>query len=190
MKTKATTKPPAMTTAIHAAALFFLLCGPAGGASLNHYLRGDLHRNLFPTSDEATDAPVLLAESHVRESRDVSDSGISMDDYHKYLGYAALGTALAAGVSGSDNGFHKSAGAATAVLAVAACATGFWEYSNYFDVNEGLSKHNIHIVLGTLAAVGFVAAAADAFANDDKGHAGVGIASGVVMVLPVAVLHF
>jgi hypothetical protein len=111
-------------------------------------------------------------------------------DAHKYLGYGTLLMAAAAGVSGGDNGFHKSAGVGAAVLGVAACGTGFYAYDNYFDLNEGFSWHNIHIVLGALATAGFVAVAASAISNDDNSHAGLGIGSTALVVIPILVLKF
>jgi len=165
--------------------------GPAFAASLNHYLSGASGKvsGALLTRD-ASSGNMLLADNSLRTASGSPDSRFSMGKMHKYLGYATLGAALAAGVSGADDGFHKGAGTAAAALAVAACATGFSEYSSYFDASEGLSMHNIHIVLATLATAGFVATAANAFANDDDGHAGLGIASGVLMVVPVVVLHF
>jgi hypothetical protein len=164
---------------------------PALAASLDHYLSGAPGKvsGSLLTCD-ASSGNMLLADNSPRTASGSTDSRFSMGKMHKYLGYATLGAALAAGVSGSDDGFHKGVGTAAAALAVATCVTGFSEYSNYFDVSEGLSMHNIHIVLGTLATAGFVATAANAFANDDDGHAGLGIASGVLMVVPVVVLHF
>ena len=50
----------------------------------------------------------------------------SMGKLHKYTGYATILAAAAAAVSGSDDGFHKGAGDATAALAVATCITGFY----------------------------------------------------------------
>jgi len=116
--------------------------------------------------------------------------GFDMGRAHKYLGYGTVIMAVAAGASGGDNGFHKSAGVGAAVLGVATCGTGFYEYGNYFNANEGFSKHNIHIVLGSLATAGFIAAAASAIGNDDTSHAGVGIGSTALAVIPIIVLKF
>jgi hypothetical protein len=164
-------------------------------ASLDQYLsdsKANVSQSLLTC--DASSGNMLLADNSAQSASGSTDSRFSMGKLHKYLGYATLAAGLAAGVSGSDDGFHKGAGTLAAALAVATCTTGFSEYSNYFDVSEGLSIHNIHIVLGTLATAGFVATVANAYANDDdednKGHAGLGIASGVLMVVPVVVLHF
>ncbi|MFZ2631465.1 MAG: hypothetical protein WA081_11040 [Desulfosalsimonadaceae bacterium] len=165
--------------------------GSAFAASIDQYLSGSggkVSQTLLTC--DASSGNMILADNSARTGSGASDSRVSMGKLHKYLGYATLGAALAAGVSGSDDGFHKGAGTLAAALAVATCATGFSEYAEYFDASEGLSMHNIHIVLGTLATAGFVATAANAYANDDDGHAGLGIASGVLMVVPVVVLHF
>jgi len=113
-----------------------------------------------------------------------------MGKLHKSMGYGTIIAAAAAGVSGSDDGFHKGAGDAAAALALATCITGFAEYSHYFDMDEGMSTYNIHIVLATLATAGFVATAIDANVNDDDGHAGLGIGSTVLMTFPIVILHF
>jgi len=165
--------------------------GSAFAASIDQYLsvsQGKVSKSLLTC--DASSGNMMLADSSVRINYDSDDYEFSMGKLHKYLGYATLGAALVAGASGSDSGFHKGMGTLTAAMAVATCTTGFSEYSNYFDINEGLSVHNIHIVLGTLATAGFVATVANAYANDDNGHAGLGIASGVLVVVPVVVLHF
>jgi hypothetical protein len=48
----------------------------------------------------------------------------------------------------------------------------------------------IHIVLATLATAGFVAVAASAISNDDNSHAGLGIGSTALAVIPILVLKF
>ena len=165
--------------------------GSALAASIDQYLSGRSGKvsGALLTCD-ASSGNMMLADNRANSGYEASEIRIDMGELHKYLGYATLGAVLVAGASGSDNGFHKGAGTLAAALAVATCTTGFSEYSNYFDASEGLSPHNIHIVLGTLATAGLVATVANAYANEDKGHAGLGVASGVLMVVPVVVLHF
>jgi hypothetical protein len=171
----------------------FILClfGAADvsfAASLDQYLNRDA---------DSSNQPVLLAAGQGTENfsygaKKESEQSCWMyaGDAHKYLGYGTLLMAVTAGVSGGDNGFHKGAGVSAAVLGVATCTTGFYAYDNYFDLSEGFSKHNIHIVLGTLATVGFVATAASAISNDNTSHAGVGIGSTALAAIPIIVLKF
>ena len=175
-------------------AVFVFICGiaipgSASAASLDNYLNsnmGTIDSFVF----NASHPPDIMPEGNHASNTKTSRYGSIMGKVHGYLGYGTVIAALAAGVSGSDDGFHKGAGNATAVLAVATCVTGFMEYNDYFDMDEGLSMHNIHIMIGTIAAAGFVATAIDANNKDDDGHAGLGIGSGVLIVVPIVVLHF
>jgi hypothetical protein len=172
--------------------VFMMVCifGSAqsgGTSSLEQYLNYD---------SSASNETIQIAAGQGTESfsYDKKESGktcwMNTGKAHKYLGYGTLLMAAAAGVSGGDNGFHKGAGIGAAVLGVAACGTGFYEYGNYFDLDEGFSKHNMHIVLGTLATAGFVLVAASAISDDDDSHAGLGIGSTALMVIPIIVLKF
>ena len=67
-----------------------------------------------------------------------------------------------------------------------AAATGYYVYSDYFDADEGLSTYNLHIVLGTIGAIGFATEAV--IAGTDSGHGGIGIGSAVAMGLAVAIV--
>lgn len=159
----------------------------AFSAMLDQYLGGNMGKlsgfSCGVSSSDMTSGSMALRPAN-------RNSGFSMGKVHKYTGYATILAAAAAAVSGSDDGFHKGAGNATAALALTTCITGFAEYGHYFDVDEGLSAYNIHIVLATLATAGFVATAVDANSNDDDGHAGLGIGSTVLMAVPVVILHF
>jgi hypothetical protein len=173
--------------------MVFILCvlGAANitsASSLEQYL----NRNA-----DSSNKPILFAAGQGSEKFSYGNNKESektcwmhAGDAHKYLGYGTVLMAVAAGASGGDNGFHKSAGVSAAVLGVATCATGFYEYDNYFDLDEGFSKHNIHIVLGTIATAGFVAVAASAISNDDNSHAGLGIGATALAAIPIIVLKF
>jgi len=110
---------------------------------------------------------------------------------HKCLGYGTLVSAGVTAGSSSSVEFHEAAGYAAAGLALATCITGFIEYSDYFNLEDGLSAYNIHVMLGTIGALGFASAVALG-ANTDGGgeHAGLGISSAIVMVLPVIVVRW
>ncbi len=160
----------------------------AAASSLTQVLNDDAntpHQSLLLAADQGAEP---FAYGTMKETPEIC--WINTGKAHKYLGYGSLLMAAAAGVSGGDNGFHKGAGVGAAVLGVAACGTGFYEYGHYFDLNDGFSKHNIHIVLGTIATAGFVAVAASAISQDDDSHAGLGIGSTALMVIPIIVLKF
>ncbi len=110
-----------------------------------------------------------------------SDAKISLDmgSLHKYLAYGTLVLAGVAATTGSGSATHHNAALGATTLAVMTAATGYYEYGDMFDTDEGLSAANIHIVLGTLGALGFAAEAI--IASSDVGHGGLGIASAVAM---------
>jgi len=126
------------------------------------------------------------------QPRSQTTSGVlSMGFLHKCLGYGSLlGAGITAGTSSSES-VHEGAGFSTAGLALATCITGFIAYSDYFDLSEGLSAYNLHIILGTAGAVGFGAASALGSGNDGGGaHVGLGSASTAMMVLPVILVRW
>lgn len=114
--------------------------------------------------------------------------GFNMASAHKYMGYTTLGLAVGAAVSSSSEDLHKSLGYAAAGMATMTCITGYLEYSDYFNMDDGLSKTNIHIVSGVAATAGFIVTAILG-ANDD-GHGGIGAASTVLMAVPIVVLKW
>ena len=176
-----------MTVVFFVCGLFFSSSTLA--ASLEQYLGSNMGQ-LVNFSCEVSN-PDMLPSINMTSPSTTRSYGSTMGKLHKYMGYGTIIAAAAAGVSGSGGGgFHKGAGNAAAALAVATCITGFAEYSDYFDMEEGLSTHNIHIVLATLATAGFVATAIDANDNDDDGHAGLGIGSTILMTIPIVILHF
>jgi hypothetical protein len=59
------------------------------------------------------------------------------------------------------------------------CATGYYEYGDMFEIDEGFSQYNLHIALGTLGAIGFAAEAI--IASTDSSHGGLGIGSTAAM---------
>jgi len=115
------------------------------------------------------------------KSATLSDSKLSLDmgSLHKYLAYGTLVLAGVAATTGSHSETHHSAAIGASMLAVMTAATGYYEYGDMFDMDEGLSAANIHIVLGTLGALGFAAEAV--IASSGGGHGGLGIASAAAM---------
>ena len=106
-------------------------------------------------------------------------ASLDMGSLHKYLAYGTIVLAGVAASTGSDSSTHHSAAIGASALAVMTAATGYYEYGDMFDMDENLSAANIHIVLGTLGAVGFAAEAV--IASTGGGHGGLGIASAAAM---------
>lgn len=163
----------------------------AGAASLAQYLDGSagtgVKAGILAVSEDIRMSPDM---SSGHETRGSQPSRFNMSSMHKYLGYGTLLFAAAAGVSGGDNGFHKAAGGGAAVMALAASATGYYEYRHYFNLDDGFSRYNIHIVLATLATVGFAAAAASAISDDNSNHAAPGVVSTGLAAVPILLLKF
>ncbi|NOY68784.1 MAG: hypothetical protein GXP53_04735 [Deltaproteobacteria bacterium] len=173
--------------------IFFIvgaLCVPqlSAALSLNQYLNNNVGQT--GNSILISSAQLEVRDNSLFASPATDTSRMNLRNAHKIFGYSTLLFAAMAGLSGGDNGLHKGTGIATAVMAVAACATGYSQYGDYFDKDEGLSAYNVHIVLGTMAAAGFVATAAMAGSNGGGGHAGAGIASTVLAVIPVIVIKW
>jgi hypothetical protein len=107
---------------------------------------------------------------------------------HKYLGYATAALAGITAASFSSKGFHEVAGYTTAGLSLITTAIGFYEYREYLDLDEGFTGYNMHMILETLATVGFIATAA---LQDGKSvHAAIGGVSTAMMILPIFVVHW
>ncbi len=120
------------------------------------------------------------------DSSSGGSSGLDIGSLHKYLGWGTLILAVVTGVSGSDSSLHHNSALAATAFGLGTAATGYYEYSDYFDTDEGLSSYNLHIVLGTLGAIGFATEAV--IASTDTGHGGIGIGSAVAMGLAVAIV--
>ena len=107
---------------------------------------------------------------------------------HKYLGYASAALAGLTAATFSTGSFHEVAGYTTAGLSLITTAIGFYEYGEYFDLDEGLTGYNMHMILETAATIGFMATAA---LQSEKGaHAVVGGVSTAMMILPIFVVHW
>lgn len=120
------------------------------------------------------------------ESTSGGSSGLDIRSLHKYLGWGTLLLACVTAVTGSDSSLHHNSALAATAFGLGTAATGYYEYSDYFDRDEGLSTYNLHIVLGTIGAIGFATEAV--IASTDSGHGGIGIGSAVAMGLAFAIV--
>ena len=107
------------------------------------------------------------------------NSALDMGFLHKYLGYATLLLAGVAAATGSDSSIHHYSAMGSATFGIMTLATGYHEYGDMFEMDEGFSKYNLHIALGTLGALGFATEAI--IASTDSDHGGLGIGSAIVM---------
>lgn len=152
--------------------------GPDWPAQFNAYeMRND--RNLWME-------PLSSTLSFSAETSSTVGFGLDAGALHKYLGWGTLLLAGVAAVTGSDSGLHHNSAIAASVTGLMTAATGYYEYSDYFDMDEGWSTYNLHIVLGTIGAVGFATEAV--IASTDSGHGGIGIGSAVAMGLALAIV--
>ena len=104
---------------------------------------------------------------------------LDMGLMHKLLGYGTLILGAGAAATGSDSSLHHNLALGSASLGALTLATGYYEYGDMFEIDEGFSKYNVHIALGTIGAIGFAASAL--LASSGNSHAGLGIASAALM---------
>ena len=106
-------------------------------------------------------------------------TSLDMGLLHKYLGYGTLLLAGVAGATGSDSSVHHYSAVGAAALGVMTLSTGYYEYGDMFEIDEGFSQYNLHIALGTLGVIGFATEAI--IASTDSSHGGLGVGSAAVM---------
>ncbi len=176
-----------------AAAVFSLVSGSMSAAqaegAMGKWLAGNsalpIHLVANPSlqlSDEETVPAETGAPSVEKQCR------LDMASAHKYMGYTTLGLAVGAAVSSSSEDLHEALGYAAAGLATLTCVTGYLEYADYFNMDDGWSKANIHIASGVAATAGFIVTAI--LGAGDDGHGGIGAASTVLMVVPIVALKW
>lgn len=98
---------------------------------------------------------------------------------HKLLSYDTLFLGAGTAATGSDSSLHHNLAIGSASLGALTLATGYYEYGDMFEIDEGFSKYNVHIALGTIGVIGFAKSAI--LASFDNSHSGLGIASAALM---------
>jgi hypothetical protein len=127
------------------------------------------------------------------ESAAFSSAGRSVDyaDLHKYLGFSAVILAGLAAVTSSSKGIHYGAAYGSTLAAAGAVTTGFMEYEDRYNHEDGIfARDNAHILLGTLGAIGCLAAVVMVDSDGGGGHAGAGIIGGSAMALSVITIKW
>ena len=129
-----------------------------------------------------------FATNFSTNSSNSQSQDVNLRSAHKYLGYATAALAGITAATFSLQGVHEIAGYTTAGLSLITTAIGFYEYGEYFDLDEGFTGYNMHMILETVATIGFIAAAA---LQDEKGtHAVIGGVSTALMILPIFVVQW
>lgn len=112
-------------------------------------------------------------------------------EFHKYLGYSAVILAGLAAVTSSSKSVHYGAAYGSALAAAGTLTTGFMEYGDRYNHEDGLfARDNAHILLGTIGAVACIAAVVMADSGGGGGHAGAGIVGGSAMALSVVTIKW
>ena len=112
-------------------------------------------------------------------------------ELHKNAGYTAVILAGLAAVTSGSRDVHYAAAYGSALAAAGAVTTGYIAYGDRFRAEDGLSsKDNRHILLGTLGAIGCVAAIALADSSGGGGHAAAGVAGGAAMSLSIITIRW
>ena len=168
--------------------LIFLLSGNTFGFTGDKDIlsfNNDYFLDSSSTNQSNNDEPATISLTNSLNSQ---SQNVNLRSAHKYLGYA---TAVLAGVTAatfSSKGIHEIAGYTTAGLSLITTAIGFYEYGEYFDLDEGFTGYNMHMILETAATIGFLTAAA---LQDEKSvHAVIGGVSTAMMILPIFVVRW
>ena len=132
-----------------------------------------------------------VASNSVHTNTNAYDTGLDFGSMHKYLGFSTLLLAGIAAVSSSNRSVHYGSAYAATGTALATCWTGYIEYSDRFNLDEGvISEDNLHIIIGVLGTIGFATAVAIADSGEGSSHSGIGGASAASMLISVIVIKW
>ncbi len=146
---------------------------------------GEYFVDLLSLNQNDQDESATISSTNSLNSQ---SQNVNLRSTHKYLGYATAALAGITAATFSSKDVHEIAGYTTAGLSLITTAIGFYEYGEYFDLDEGFTGYNMHMILATAATIGFIATAA---LQDEKGtHAVIGGVSTALMILPIFVVHW
>ena len=140
----------------------------------------DNYSNQFKSSSTVYNAQ----SSSASESKFQLDVGF----LHKIFAYGTLALAGVTGLTGSDDSVHHNSAIGATALGLMTVATGYYEYGDMFEMDEGFSQYNLHIALGTIGALGFATEAI--IASTDSDHGGIGIASAIAMAGATVIIYW
>lgn len=117
--------------------------------------------------------------------------GLDAEKLHKYLGWATVALAGLTAVSGSHKDTHYAAAYSTVAASVGTLATGYMAHGDRFTFEDGVfTEDNNHIILGTLGALGCIAAVALADSSGGNSHDNIGIVGGAAMAFSVITIKW
>lgn len=122
---------------------------------------------------------------------DASDSGLNYEKLHRYLGYTTLVLAGLTAVTSGNKDVHYGAAYGTVGAALGTLFSGYLAHGDRFNLKDGLfTEDNNHILLGTIGAIGCIAAVALADSGGGNSHDGIGIFGGTAMALSVITIRW
>lgn len=147
------------------------------------------------TYDTRTYEPMNLSQTETGEGNAAKKpsplSGVNTIELHKYLGYTTVLLAAVAAVSSGTKSVHWAAAYGTAGVAAMTVTTGSIAHGNRFTLEDGwFTQDNTHILLGTIGAIGCIAAVAIADSDGGGGHASAGVFGGAAMALSVVTIRW
>ena len=146
---------------------------------------GEYFVDLLSLNQNDLDESATISSTNSLNSQ---SQNVNLRSAHKYLGYATAALAGITAATFSSKDFHVIAGYTTAGLSLITTTIGFYEYGEYLDLDEGFTGYNMHMILETVATIGFIATAA---LQGEKGpHAVIGGVSTALMILPIFVVHW
>ncbi len=168
------------------------LCGSAPAFAQEDVWAGSLRGDY--TLDNGATLYLASAEDDAQASQAAAMAKINTPAYeeryftanniHKYLGIgsiaAAAGTLIA---PKGEDGAHEALAKTAAGLGVAAIVTGLLFHWDDFNLSDGAKDpDNLHVMLTTAGALGYLAAVS---AAPDGGHAGFGGAGAIAMAIGI-----
>jgi hypothetical protein len=161
----------------------FLFLNQDGKAQPGRYLAFNEDHQTYYLLASKTDIHSELAVS--------TGGGLDAEKLHKYLGWATVALAGLTAVSSSNKNTHYAAAYSTVAASVGTLTTGYMAHGDRFTFEDGIfTEDNNHIILGTLGALGCIAAVALADSSGGNSHDGIGIVGGVAMAISVITIKW
>lgn len=184
-----------LNTSVTTLAILFFMNPFCSAGALERF---SIEKSMFSIEDsvaiETFKTESLFGNTNADEKRSNPKSEADFVNYetlHKYLGYTTVLLAGLTAVTSSSKDLHYGAAYGTVGAALGTLTTGYIAYSDRFNMeDEFFTEDNNHILLGTLGAIGCIAAVALADSEGGGGHAGAGVFGGSAMALSIIVIKW